>query len=463
MAYSNILPRSRNITGSDCTGSDGVADRTYVIPDVGILSSGMDITVNGTTLHEGAGNDFTLVSDTVTFLNIIDNTDVIRINYFITIVSASAATLSTSTSLKYATPTMLAEMLGMKADIPSWDIAGTPTNEEVGLGDNSETVFYLDQRYVLSDSYTLYYGADATATDELTETTHYSIDNDTGKITLTAAGVTLLGTDKIYAEYSYINISMTESYLISVLTRAEKEVDNLTNSTFTDGTTSNPSYPVETEMQTTDGLQMDRWITKKKPLIDISSTLDGDLTIDAVTIDLASGDGTKVPSSGTLIIGSEVITYTGVSTDQLTGVSRGTEGSTAAVHSDGDAVHSTIVFISDTEENTAVSWTVQPWDTNVYVDDTGLAYRFKDSSPDVLTRAGVANRFKMIYLYGYDTVPNDITRLALIIGKRMLIQDNVGKSMIQGRNEFRPEMFNIDINEMKRIVDSYIVFPMGNT
>lgn len=463
MAYSNVLPRSRNITGADCTGSDGAADRTYAIPDVGILSSGMDITVNGTTLHEGASSDYTLASDTMTFLNIIDNTDVIRINYFITIISASAATLSTSTSLKYATPTMLAEMLGIKKDIPSWDIAGEPTNEEVGTGNNVKTIFYLDQKCVLSDSYTLYYGATAATTTTLTETTHYTIDVDTGKVTLTSAGVTLVDTNKIYAEYSYIDNDMIETYLISVLSRAEKEVDNLTNSTFTDGTSSNPSFPVETEYQSTEGLQMDRWITEKKPLIDIISTLDGDITASDTTIDLASGDGTKFPSSGTLIIGSEVITYTGISTDQLTGVSRGTNGSTAAVHSDGDAAHSTVVFISDTDENTAVTWTVQPWDTNVYVDDAGLAYRFKDSSPDVLTRAGVANRFKMIYLYGYDTVPGDITRLTLILSKRQLIQDNVGKSMIAGRNEFRPEMFNIDINEMKRIIDSYIVLPMGNT
>lgn len=463
MAYTNLLPRSRNVTGADCTGTDGTADRTYVIPDVGILSDGIIITVNGTSLHEGAAYDFTLAASTITFLNIIDDSDVISIDYFILIASSSAATLSTSTSLKYATTTMLADMLGWKTDVPSWDIAGEPTNEAVGTGNSSKTIFYLDQKYVLSDSYTLYYGADATTTAKLTETTHYTIDVDTGKITLTSAGVTLLSTSKIYAEYSYIKGSMKDSYLVSVISRAEKEVDNLTNSTFTDGTTSNPTYPVETEIQTTDGLQMDRWITKKKPLIDVSSTLDGDITISATAIDLASGDGTNYPSTGTLIIGSEVITYTGISTDQLTGVSRGTNGSTAAVHSDGDAVHSTIIFISDTEENTAVTWTVQPWDTNVSVDDAGLVYRFKDSSPDVLTRAGVANRFKMIYLYGYDTVPGDITRLTLIIGKRMLIQDNVGKSMIAGRNEFRPEMFNIDINEMKRIVDSYIIFPMGNT
>ena len=363
----------------------------------------------------------------------------------------------------YATPLQLAEIIGVRKDIPSWDTEGTPTNESVGTGDSSTTVFYLDYQNVLTDSYTLYYGVDATATDTLTETTHYTIDKDKGKITLTTAGVTLLSTNKIYAEYSYIENGMKNSYLTTVLERAEVEVDGEINSTFTDGTATNPIYPVETEYQSTEGLQMDRWITKKKPLIDVESALDGDITSTANTLDITAGDGANYPTTGYLIIGSEVISYTGISTDEFTGLTRGALGSTAAVHTDLDVIHTTLVFISDTDENTAVTWTIQPWNTNIYADDNGLVYRFKDSSPDVLTRAGVENRFKMIYYYGNSTIPADITRLTLLFAKRQLIQDNVGTSMIKGRNEFRPEMFNIDINEMKRIIDSYIVLPMGNT
>ena len=363
----------------------------------------------------------------------------------------------------YATPLQLAETIGIRKDIPSWDTEGTPTNEEVGTGDASTTIFYLDYQNVLTDSYTLYYGADASTTTTLTETTHYTIDKDKGKITLTTAGVTLLSTNKIYAEYSYTENGMKNSYLTTVLERAEVEVDGEINSTFTDGTATNPAYPVETEYQSTEGLQMDRWITKKKPLIDIESALDGTITSTASTLDITAGDGANYPTSGYLIIDSEVISYTGITTDQFTGLTRSVFGTTAAAHTTAAAVHSTLVFISDTDENTAVSWTIQPWDTNVYIDEYGLVYRFKDSSPDVLTRAGVENRFKMIYYHGNSTIPADITRLTLLFAKRQLIQDNVGTSMIKGRNEFRPEMFNIDINEIKRIINAHIVFPMGNT
>lgn len=214
MAYSNILPRTKNITGSDCSGTDGTADRTYTLPETAILSSGLDLVINGTTLMEGASYDFTLVSNVVTFLNIVDDSDIIRISYWISPSVSSESALSTSTSLKYATPTMLANVIGVKKTIPSWDAGESPSNEAVGTG---------------------------------------------------------------------------EDY----------------------------------------------------------------------------------PSTGTIIIGSEVITYTGTSTDDLTGCTRGALGSTAATHDDEDEVHSTVLFISNTTEGTAVTWIAQPWDTQMNATDTG--------------------------------------------------------------------------------------------
>ena len=458
MALPNLSPRTVNVTGADCTGSDGASNRTYTFPESSITPWGMNVMVAGTTLSEGAGNDFTISSNVITFLNALFDSMVIRITYFITYGDPTAATLSTTTSLDYATPLMFGEMLGIIKDIPSWDVAGTPTNEAVGTGDDSNTQFFLDQKSVVSDSYTLYANAVA-----MIETTHYELNKDTGEITLTATGVTFLTTNALTAKYKYYSNGMKDSYIISVMGRAEKEVDNSTNSTFTDGTATNPSYSSETEIQPSEGLFRDRIIVEKKPLKDIETTLDGAHTDSITTISLASGAGDNYPTSGTVIINSEAISYTGVSADDLTGCTRGTLGTTAAAHSDGDAVHSTILFRSNTVEGTAVSWTVQPWDTSMNATSEGLLYKFKDADPDPLTRRGVANRVKIIYYYGYDTVPVDITRLTLLFSKRALIQDNVGSAMIKGRNEFRPEMLNADSQEIERIINSYIILPMGNT
>ena len=50
------------------------------------------------------------------------------------------------------------------------------------------------------------------------------------------------------------------------------------------------------------------------------STLASQITTGATTIDLATGTGGRFPTSGTLMIQNEVITYSGKSSDQLTGV-----------------------------------------------------------------------------------------------------------------------------------------------
>ncbi len=459
MALTNLLPRTVTTTGASATGSDGASNRTYTLPDSGILSSGIDIVVSGATLIEGAGSDFTMSGSVITFLNALWDTSVVRINYFITLGAPAASALSTTTALKYATPFMFGQALGIIKDIPSWDVAATPTNEAVGTGDNSATQFFLDQKSVVSDSYILY--ADGAA---MTETTHYDIDTDTGEITLTAAGVTLLSTNDLTAKYSYYSNGMEDSYVQAVLSRAEAEVDKTLNTTFTDGTQTNPAYPVETEIQPSEGLWQRGIITKLKPLKDVVSALDGAITDSDTTISLDSAQGgEQFPTSGYIIIGSEVITYTGVSSDDLTGCSRGVLGTTAAAHSNEDAVHSTIVFRSDTIEGTAASWTIQPWQTHIYANETGLIYKFKDASPDPLSRTGVGERIKIIYYYGNDTVPADITRLTIILAKRMLVQDNVSKAMIAGRNEFRPEMFNADEEEIRKIVSGHVINPMGNT
>ena len=374
-----------------------------------------------------------------------------------------------ATTKGYATVSQLAETLGIKVDVPSWDVGSTPTNENVGTGDDSETIFYLDHKNILDGTYTLYYGSTAAATTTLTDVTHYAIDSDTGKITLTAAGVTALSTNNIYAKYSYTNNAMSNTLLTEVLNRAESKVDNETNTTFTDGTATNPSYPSETEIQESPGYFRERIIVEEKPLIDVATTLDGALNDSVTTVDLATGTGTNYPSSGYIIISSEAIQYTGITTDQLTGVTRGVLGTTAAAHSDGDAVHTTMLFLSNTPEGTAETYTIQPWDTHMHASDTGLFYTFNQylNSPsqyaDRLVNQDIANRVKVIYYHGYNTIPTDITRLTLILAKEMLIKDTIGASLIAGRDEFNPGVMSTDSKEIEGIINSYIVVPMGNT
>ncbi len=366
--------------------------------------------------------------------------------------------MATDSDLTYANTSDLAKALLIFRSIPSWDVGDSPTNEAVGIGNDSDTVFYLDHKNTVFGSYTIYANAVA-----MTETTDYTLELDTGKITLTSAGVTELSTNNLTAKYDWIDLGTTVSYLADVLLRAEKELNGMLNTIFTDGTATNPTYPSVTEIQSSEGFYQDRILTRKRPLKDITTTINGAHNDSITTISLAAGTGTNFPSNGSVVLNSEVISYTGVSTDDLTGCTRATQGTTAAAHSDGDDIHTTIFFRSDTAEGSAVAWAIQPWNTSMYGDEFGLIYKFKDVSPDPLLRLGVSNRIKIIYYHGHDTIPEDIKRLTILLGKRMLIRDNIGKALIVGRDEFQPEMFNVDKDEIDLISGTYIVLPMGNT
>ena len=67
-----------------------------------------------------------------------------------------------------------------------------------------------------------------------------------------------------------------------------------------------------------------------------NGTLSSALTSSATTISLTDASG--FASSGTIQIGLEFITYTGKSSNDLTGATRGARGSTAVAHASGVAV-----------------------------------------------------------------------------------------------------------------------------
>ena len=70
----------------------------------------------------------------------------------------------------------------------------------------------------------------------------------------------------------------------------------------------------------------------------VTTTLNGAIDASATTIVLTNA--TQFPNTGTsfVLIGTEMIQYTGISGNTLTGVTRGTRGTTAASHSDGATV-----------------------------------------------------------------------------------------------------------------------------
>jgi hypothetical protein len=67
--------------------------------------------------------------------------------------------------------------------------------------------------------------------------------------------------------------------------------------------------------------------------------------INAITTTVVLSDASLFPSSGTnfVQIGSEEISYTGITGNTLTGVTRGVRNTTAATHSNGATVKSKLI------------------------------------------------------------------------------------------------------------------------
>jgi len=75
----------------------------------------------------------------------------------------------------------------------------------------------------------------------------------------------------------------------------------------------------------------------------VTTTLNGAINSSVTTVTLTSVVG--LASIGTVFVGSERIDYTGISTNDLTGCTRGANNTKAASHSDGDTVKNAIVIV----------------------------------------------------------------------------------------------------------------------
>ncbi len=84
-----------------------------------------------------------------------------------------------------------------------------------------------------------------------------------------------------------------------------------------------------------------------------ADTLDGAISAEAQSIVMDSASGFPA-GGGRILIGSEQITYGGVSSATLTGCERGVNGTTAAAHSDGAAVTCCTLSVTDSDGHGAL-------------------------------------------------------------------------------------------------------------
>lgn len=101
-------------------------------------------------------------------------------------------------------------------------------DENVGTGNAVVSAYDLDYDNIITDSYTLSCAtAGCNILYPLTETTHYVLDKESGRISLTSAGISLVGTQGIYATYWHTD-KFSDDTITDLLSVADDEIDLLT-------------------------------------------------------------------------------------------------------------------------------------------------------------------------------------------------------------------------------------------
>ena len=434
---------------SDFTGSNGGTDRTYSLFHASAVIQGMDVVVAGAALQNIT--DYTFATNTLTFINAIYDNQKITIDYNTT----SAA--SSSASSNYASTDELNEFMVMKGQIPNPDTIGSARSLElVGVGDSSTTRFYVDNASIIASSYTFYYGsAEAAALSQpLTETTHYTLDADLGIFTLTTSGVTAVATSNIYSAYAYCRLKFSDTELQKQLARAEDEILKETNNHWADDTETTPDYKAVVDEKQDGKGRFDRvYFLDQHPLPDVETNLNGAVAIGDTSITVNSTQG--FPSSGTLAIGEEKVVYSakGTTTFTVTAVT--------SAHTDDDIVSPNVIELSNTASGTDAVFTVlkpgSDYDLDlltgrvfIYRDDVDLSY-LNTSYPPALVR----NRFRASYVWGNESIPNDIKQLTLMIASKDVLHRAVRKAHGAGLNDFNPSIVNIDEQWIKDTIQAY--------
>ena len=205
-------PRSEQILGSNLTGTSGDANRTYVLTNDDAIAAQMEIIRDEAIVQLVVGFTFDSTTNSITFLTEVWDDQKISINYM---TEDSTAVSSTD----YTNTLQVVRSSGLASEVHL---------ETLGTGDSSEDSFDSEYGNIIADSYTLKYGAaDSNSLSTLTETTHYSIDKDSGSILLTSAGVTAVGTNVLYISYTYSS-KLSDTILDTFIASASREAEKIT-------------------------------------------------------------------------------------------------------------------------------------------------------------------------------------------------------------------------------------------
>jgi hypothetical protein len=355
-------------------------------------------------------------------------------------------------AVKYTTVQKFWKFMGLNESVMDFQPGNTPSRETVASSPVTEGDYYLDQLGVNEDTLKLYAGS-----TQLTITTDYTFDSDTSKVSITAAGETALSGEDLTAEYEYNQLGKDLNYneTTRLLEQAEARLESETNAVFADQSASSPSYlQITSESDTGKGCidntyQVDNW-----PVVKLQTTVDGDYTTGSATLSLVDASG--FPSSGTIYIGGNKVTYTAKSTNDLT-----VPTSTPSI-SDGATVRGEIVEVSTSPSGSDPTFAVLSPDSDYSIDyDTGRIqlmdeYYFQTDTSFEKPSDGVQDRLRFYYQHawhepGQDAeIPNEIEEIVYNMAGVQLLNRTILKANSGQRDNFGPG----NMQQLKDTVES---------
>lgn len=362
-------------------------------------------------------------------------------------------------ALRYTTVGEFWKFMGYNESVMDFQAGNEPSRETVAASPVPAGDYYLDQLAVNEDTLVLYAGSTA-----LTITTHYTFDSDTSKVTITAAGATALSGEALTAEYEYCSLGKNLSYNESerLLQSAEDKLHRDVGTVFADESVSSPDYlAVSDEFQKGKGYRYVHYSTVYRPLVNLSTTVNGAYTTGGSEITLADGSG--FPASATINIGGNKVSYTSRSGNVLT------VPTTTPSIADGAVVRGEVVEVSTAASGTTPSFIVLTPDTDYAIDYVTGEVQLQDSyyyDSDTLSTSvvdtpqfGTQNRFRITYLTawyepGQDiSIPDDIREIVYHFAALRLLNRTILKSNTGQRDNFSPGV----LQQMRDFIDNAMV------
>lgn len=342
------------------------------------------------------------------------------------------------------------------------------TRENIGTGDNSTTIFFISNTGIISSTYILTCGTSEASLTTLVETTDYTIDLDTSRITLTAAGVTKVGTKNIYAEYKYNVLQFLDSDINNALASAELRIKQSTNMTFANYTDTDPGYrQVNDEIYTFRSNYKDVALSMFwYPLVELNTTVATSYTTGGTSLVLTDASG--FPNAATIYIGGNKVTYTAKSTNTLT------VPSTTPSISAGAEVRSEVLELSKQAEAEDPAYYVLTPDIDYKIDYLEGTIKMLNN---VFWSEYNYSDLRYIYSYGLKAtymhawhekssspnIPVEIEELTYMISAKRLGQRMLASAHAKGFNGIDPNQLNVSENDINDILENYRTFNVGTS